>query len=89
MKTYQLDIDDKFSPEFKRILNLFPPDSVKLYTKNGHEIQLDADDDLNLTDEFKKAIEEGIAELDRGEGIAHEHVVNELQARYPKLNFRK
>ncbi len=88
MKTYQLDIDDKLIPEFKRILNSFPADSVKLYTKSGYEIQLDTDD-LELTDEFKRAIEEGIAELDRGEGITHENVVHELQAKYPKLNFKK
>lgn len=88
MKTYQLDIDDEFFPEFKRILNLFPPNSIKLYTNNGFEIQLDTDD-LELTDELKKAIEEGIAELDRGEGITHENVVLELQAKYPKLTFKK
>ncbi len=88
MKTYQLDIDDKFSPEFKRILSLFPPNSVKLYTKKGYEIHLDAND-MELSDELKKTIEEGIAELDRGEGIIHENVVHELQAKYPKLNFKK
>ena len=88
MKTYQLDIDDELFPEFKRILNLFPPNSVKLYTKNGYEIQLDTDD-RELTDDLKKAIEEGIEELDRGEGIAHENVVRELQAKYPKLHFNK
>ena len=88
MKTYQLDIDDELFPEFKRILNSFPSNSVKLYTKNGYEIQLDTDD-LELTEEFKKAIEEGIVELDRGEGIAHENIVHELQAKYPKLNFNK
>lgn len=64
MKTYQLDIEDNLFPEFKRILNMFPPNSVKLYSKNGYEIQLDTDD-LDLTDEFKRAIEEVIAELDR------------------------
>lgn len=88
MKTYQLDIDDELFPEFKRILNLFPPNSVKLYTKNGYVIQLDTDD-MELADELKKAIEEGIAELERGEGITHENVVHELQAKYPKLNFKK
>ena len=86
MKTYQLDIDDKLLPEFKRILNSFPPNSVRLFTKNGYEIQLD-NDDLELTDEFIEAIEEGIEELDRGEGITHENVVHELQAKYPKLKF--
>jgi hypothetical protein len=88
MKTYQLDIDDNFFPEFKRILTLFPLDSIKLYTKNGYEIQLDTDD-LELTDEFRKAVEEGIAELDKGEGITHENVVHELQAKYSKLYFKK
>ncbi len=88
MKTYQLDIDDKIFPELKRILNSFPLNSIKLYTKNGYEIQLDSDD-LELTDEFKKAIEDGIAELDRGEGITHENVVHELHTKYPKLYFKK
>jgi hypothetical protein len=88
MKTYQLDIEDNYFPELKRILNMFPPNSVKLYSQNGYEIQLDTDD-LELTDEFKKAIEEGITELERGEGITYENVVQELQTKYPKLNFKK
>jgi hypothetical protein len=88
MKTYQLDIEDNLFPEFIRILNMFPPNSVKLYSQNGYEIQLDTDS-LELTDELRKAIEEGIAELDRGEGIIHENVVHELQTKYPKLNFKK
>jgi predicted transcriptional regulator len=29
------------------------------------------------------AIDEGIAELDKGEGITHENVLHELQAKYP------
>jgi hypothetical protein len=88
MKTYQLDIDDKLLPQLKRVLNLLPPEGVRLYNKKGMKIQLDVDE-LELSDEFRAAIEEGIEELDRGEGVAHENVVNELQAKYPNLNFRK
>jgi len=88
MKTYQIDIDEKLFPELKRILNLFPPNGVKLFNQNGLEIQLEADD-LELTDEFRMAVEEGIEELDRGEGIPHEIMLNELKAKYPNLNFGK
>lgn len=88
MKTYQIDIDDKLFPELKRILNLLPPDGVKLYNQNGYEIQLDTDD-LELTNELRIAIDEGIAELDGGEGVTHENVLHELQAKYPNLNFKK
>jgi hypothetical protein len=87
MKTYQIDIDDKLFPELKRILNLLPSNGVKLYNQNGYEIQLDTND-LELTDELRMAIDEGIAELDRGEGITHENVLNELQAKYPNLSLR-
>jgi hypothetical protein len=86
MKTYQIDIDDKLFPELKRILNLLPPDGVKLYNQNGYEIQLDTGD-LELTDELRMAIDEGIAELDRGEGITHENVLHELQARYTNIEM--
>jgi hypothetical protein len=87
MKTYQIDIDDKLFPELKRILNLLPSNGVKLYNQNGYEIQLDPSD-LELTDELRMAIDEGIAELDRGEGIIHENVLHELQAKYPNLSLR-
>jgi hypothetical protein len=87
MKTYQIDIDDKLLPQFKRILNLLPSDGVRLYNKNGKEIQLHTDE-IEISEELRKAIDEGIAELDNGEGIIHENVVNELQAKYPHLNFR-
>ena len=88
MKTYQIDIDDKLFPELKRILSLLPLDGVKLYNQNGYEIRLDTGD-LELTNELRMAIDEGIAELDRGEGITHENVLHELQAKYANLNFKK
>jgi hypothetical protein len=88
MKTYQIDIDDKLLPQLKRILNLLPPKGVRLYNQNGKEIQLNTDD-TELSDELRMAIEEGTDELDKGEGIAHDNVINELQAKYPNLNFRK
>lgn len=88
MKTYQIDIEDNLFPELKKVLNLLPKNGVKLYMHNGYEIQLDADE-LELTNELKAALNEGIAELDRGEGIPHEQVVAEMQARYPNLTFKK
>ena len=65
-----------------------PPDGVKLYNQNGYKIQLDTGD-LELTDELRMAIDEGIAELDRGEGITHENVLHKLQAKYPSLKSLK
>lgn len=88
MKTYQIDIDDNLFPELKRVLNLLPKNGVKLYKHNGYEIQLDTDD-FELTDELKAALDEGIAALDRGEGIPHEQVVAEMQAKYPNLTFKR
>ncbi len=88
MKTYQIDIEDKLFPELKRILNFSPRNGVRLYNQDGYEIQLDSGD-LEITDELKKAIDDGIAELDRGEGKTHENVLHELETKYPNLNFRK
>ena len=84
MKTYQIDIDDKLLPQLKSVLNLLPPDGVRLYNKKGIEIQLNVDD-MEFSDELKTAIEEGIEELNKGEGVAHDNVLNELQAKYPNL----
>ena len=88
MKTFQIDIDDKLLPQLKRVLNLLPPDGVRLYNKKGLEIQLNVDN-VELSDELRMAIEDGIEELDKGEGVAHENVLNELHAKYPNLNFSK
>ena len=35
-----------------------------------------------ISEEEKQAIDEGLAELDRGEGISHDQVMNEIQAKY-------
>jgi len=35
-----------------------------------------------ISEEEKLAIDEGLAELDRGEGISHDQVMNEIQAKY-------
>ncbi|MDP3915594.1 MAG: hypothetical protein Q8R96_17855 [Bacteroidota bacterium] len=84
MKTFQIDIEESLFPELKRVLNLFPKNSVMLYKHNGYEIQLDSDE-VELTDELKAFLDEGIAELDNGKGIPHEQVVAEMQAKYPNL----
>jgi hypothetical protein len=90
MKTYQIDIEDNLFPELKRILGFLPKDGVKLRTQTGYEIAIDNEpSDFELTDEYKAFIDEGIAELDRGEGIPHEQVVAEMQAKYPNLIFKK
>lgn len=44
---------------------------------------------MEVTDELILAIEEGIAELDKGEGIPHEIVLDSLQANYPDMKFIK
>jgi hypothetical protein len=88
MKTFQIDIEESLFPELKRVLNLLPKNSVKLYKHNGYEIQLDSDE-IELTDELKAFLDDGIAELDRGEGIPHEQVVAEMQVKYPNLIFKK
>jgi hypothetical protein len=88
MKTYQIDIEDSLFPELKRALSSLPKESVKLYNKSGYEIQIDVDD-IELSIELMAALEEGIAGLDRGEGIPHEQVVAEMQAKYPNLTFKK
>jgi len=88
MKTYQIDIEESLFPELKRVLNLLPKNSVKLYKHNGYEIQLDSDE-IELTDELKAFLDEGIAELDIGKGIPHEQVVAEMQTKYPNLIFKK
>lgn len=88
MKTYQIDIEESLFPELKRVLNLLPKNGVKLYKQNGYEIQLDSDE-IELTDDLKAFLDEGIAELDSGQGIPHEQVVAEMQAKYPNLIFKK
>jgi hypothetical protein len=88
MKTFQIDIEESLFPELKRVLNLLPKNSVKLYKHNGYEIQLDFDE-IELTDELKAVLDEGIVELDSGKGISHVQLVAEMQAKYPNLIFKK
>jgi predicted transcriptional regulator len=89
MKTYQIQIEDAFFPELKRVLGFLPKDSVKLQTQAGYEIAIDNQpSDFEMTDEFEEFINEGIAQLDRGEGIPHEQVVAEMQEKYPNLKFK-
>lgn len=88
MKTYQIDIEESLFPELKKVLSLLPKNGVKLYKNNGYEIQLDSDE-IELTDELKAFLDEGIAELDSGKGIPNEQVVAEMRAKYPNLIFKK
>jgi hypothetical protein len=88
MKTYQIDIEESLFPELKKVLSLLPKNGVKLYQNNRYEIQLDSDE-IELTDELKAFLDEGIAELDSGKGIPNEQVVAEMQAKYPNLIFKK
>lgn len=37
---------------------------------------------VTVTDDEMQAVREGIAQLDRGEGIPHEQVMSEMKARY-------
>ncbi len=90
MKSYQIQIEDEFFPELKRVLSFLPKDSVRLQTQSGREIAIDdSPSEFEMSDEFEAFIAEGIAELDRGEGIPHEQVVAEMQAKYPDLKFER
>lgn len=90
MKTYQIQIDDSLFPELKRVLAFLPKNGVKLRTQTGYEIAIeDKPSDFELSDEFEGFINEGIAQLDRGEGIPHEQVIAEMRAKYPNLTFKK
>jgi hypothetical protein len=88
MITFQIDIEENFFPELKKVLNQLPKNSVKLYKHNGYEIKLDSDE-IELSDELKAILDEGIAELDGGKGLTHDQVVAEMQIKYPNLVFRK
>jgi len=88
MKTYQIDIEDQMFPYFKQLMSELPINSFKLYTKEGYELKVD-EPDLELSDDAKRAIDEGIASLEGAEIITTEMVVNEAMARYPQLKFRK
>lgn len=89
MRTYKIQIEDALFPELKRVLGFLPKNSIKLETQTGYEITIDHNQsDFELSDEFKVFIDEGIAELDRGEGIPHEQVLEEMQAKYPNLKFK-
>lgn len=90
MKTYQIQIEEGLFPELKRLLSYLPKDGVKLLNQTGNEILINNDlVDFELSVEFKAFIDEGLAELDRGEGIPHEQVVAEMQAKYPNLTFKR
>jgi hypothetical protein len=88
MKTYQIDIEEIVFPYFKKLMSELPVESFKLYTIEGSELKID-DTEFELSDEAKRSIDEGIASLDSGRIITTEMVVNEAQARYPQLKFRK
>ena len=87
MKSYQIDIEDKFFPELKRLLSLLPRDGVRLYQQNGYEIKINSND-IELNDELKAALEEGIKSMDKGESFTSEQVFNEAKAKYPQLKFK-
>jgi hypothetical protein len=65
-----------------------PVESFKLYTQQGSELKID-EAELELNDEAKRSIDEGIASLGSGKIITSEMVVNEAQVKYPQLKFRK
>lgn len=88
MKTFQLDIEEKYFQELKWLLSQLPENSVRLFTGNGYQITID-NEEFELTDEMESAINEGIAQLERGEGIPHEQVMEEMQSKYPNLRFKK
>ena len=57
MKSYQIQIEDEFLPELKRVLSFFPKDSVRLQTKAGREIAIDdSPSEFEMSDEFEAFI---------------------------------
>jgi hypothetical protein len=88
MKTYQIAIEESMFPYFKKLMGELPVESFKLFTKEGYELKIE-ETEFELSDETKMAIDEGIASLDSDKIITTEMVVNEAQARYPQLKFRK
>jgi len=88
MKTYQIEIEEQIFPYFKKLMMELPVESFKLYTNDGYELKID-ETELELSDEAKRAIDEGIASLESGVVITTDMVVNESQVRYPQLKFKK
>ncbi len=88
MKTYRIEIEELIFPYFKKLMMELPIESFKLYTKEEYELKID-EPELELSDEAKRAIDEGIASIASGKIITTEMVVNEAQAKYPQLKFRK
>lgn len=88
MKTFQIDIEEVMFPYFKKLMSELPVESFKLYTKEGTQLKID-ETERELSDEAKRSIDEGLASLDSGRIITTEMVVNEAQARYPQLKFKR
>ncbi len=90
MKTYQIQIEDEFFPELKKVLSFMPKNSVRLQTQAGYEITIDYNpSEFEVSDEFDAFIAEGIASLENGESYTTEQVLMEAKAKYPNLNFDK
>lgn len=88
MKTYQIQIEDEFFPELKKVLSFLPKDSVKLQTQAGYEIAIDSNPiEFEQSAEFDAFIAEGIASLENGESYTTEQVLMEAKAKYPNFNF--
>lgn len=88
MKTYQIQIEDEFFPELKRVLSFLPKDSVRLQTQAGYEIAIDdSPSEFEQSEEFEAFIAKGIASLENGESYTTEQVLMEAKAKYPNLNF--
>jgi hypothetical protein len=88
MKTYQIQIEETMFPYFKMLMGELPVESFKLYTQEGSELKIE-EAQCELSDEAKRSIDEGLASLDSGEVITTDMVVNEAQAKYTQLKFRK
>lgn len=88
MRTYQIQIEDEFFTELKRVLAFLPKNSVKLQTQTGYEISLDSSpSDFEMSDEFDAFIEEGIVSFESGDSYTTEQVLMEAKAKYPNLKF--
>jgi hypothetical protein len=76
-----MNIQDKKLELIQRILNTNKPSLLEKIAKI-FELEGEADWWDELSDEERASIQEGLDQLNRGEGIPHEKVMKEMKAKY-------
>lgn len=62
-----------------------PIDEWKKLIKKYEGLEKEVDDDIELSEEQKQAINSAISSLNEGKGLLHKNVIMETKQRYPKL----